>query len=51
MSWQVQQHFGRIMRHYDNFEKQCSDKTKKCKLERFQDSLNEHGSILKYINP
>jgi hypothetical protein len=50
MSWQVQQHFDKIMRHHDNFEKYYSDKTKKFMIERFQDSFNVYGSILKYNN-
>jgi hypothetical protein len=51
MSWQVQQHFGSIMRyHHDSLEKQYSGKKKRCGLERFQDSFNVYGSILEYIN-
>jgi hypothetical protein len=38
------------MRHHDSFEKYYSDKTKKCRLKRFQDSFNVYGSILEYIN-
>jgi hypothetical protein len=43
------QHFGRIMRHQDNFEKYCNDKTKRCGIKRFQDNFNVYGSILEYI--
>jgi hypothetical protein len=28
-------HFGRIMERHDSFEKYCSDKTKRCGIERF----------------
>jgi hypothetical protein len=44
------QHFGRIMRRQNIFEKQCSDTTKRCGIERFQDNFYIYGSILKYIN-
>jgi hypothetical protein len=28
-------HFGRIIKRQDSFEKECSDKTKRCGIERF----------------
>jgi hypothetical protein len=39
MSWQVQGHFCRIMRHYDSFEKKYSDKPKGCGIESLQDNI------------
>jgi hypothetical protein len=44
------QHFGRILRCQDSFEKYCSDKTKRCRMERFHDSFNVYGRILEYSN-
>jgi hypothetical protein len=43
------QHIGKIMRRHDSFEKQCSDKTKRCRIERFQDNFNIYGCIWKNI--
>jgi hypothetical protein len=42
-------HFSRIMRRQDSFKKECSDKTKRCKIERFYDSFKVYGSIWKDI--
>jgi hypothetical protein len=42
MSWQVQQHFGRIVRRHDSFEKHCNDKIKRCRIKRFHDNFNVH---------
>jgi hypothetical protein len=42
-------HFGRMMRRHDSFEKYCNDKTKRCGIERFQDSFNIYGNIWKDI--
>jgi hypothetical protein len=38
------------MRYHDSLEKQYSGETKRCGLERFQDSFNIYGSILEYTN-
>jgi hypothetical protein len=38
MSWQVQGYFCRITRCHDSFEKYCSDKTKRCGIERLHDN-------------
>jgi hypothetical protein len=48
MSWQVQGHFCRIMRYYNYFDKQYSNKTKKYRIERLQDNFNKYKSVLKH---
>jgi hypothetical protein len=52
-SWASAQHFGRIMRCHDSFEKYCNDKTKRYGIDRFHDSFNVYRSIwkdLEYTN-
>jgi hypothetical protein len=48
MSRQTQGDFCRITRQYDNFEKQYSDKTKRCGIEMLQDNFKVYESILKH---
>jgi hypothetical protein len=37
------------MRRWDNFEKKCNDKTKRCIIERLQDNFNVYVNIWKDI--
>jgi hypothetical protein len=50
MSWQVQGHFCRIMRHHDNLEKQYKDKTKRYRIERLHNNFKVYRNILEYVN-
>jgi hypothetical protein len=45
MSWQVQDHFCKIMRRHDSFEKQYNDKTKMCGIEMLHDNFKVYGIV------